>query len=213
LDEGDSETFDFDVFTSASINPGLYELTFTIKFDNSNVTTITETSNAGIIVGGQTDFDVSISDISSTGIILSVSNTGKNPATAVTVSIPEQSNFKISGSSSSIIGNLDKGDYSVASFQTSYFSGSSSNLNVKIQYTDTIGTRQILTKIVVIPVSSTTTSSASTTSPTATGYAMRSTSGSDNTILIIGFVISMILTIVIIVFLVKKNRKKNNEND
>lgn len=211
LYEGDAETFDFDVFTSASVAPGLYELTFTIKFDNDNGTTITETSNAGIIVGGQTDFDVSVSDISSSGLILSVSNTGKNPAAAVTISIPEQSNLKISGSSSSIIGNLDKGDYSVASFQTNSFSRSSS-VNVEIQYTDTTGTRQTLSKIITIPsVSAQTTSSANTgSSATTTGYSVKNTN-TNNPVLIIGFIASMILTIGVIVFLVKKNRKKNEE--
>src|SRR4030042_4993231 len=149
LDEGDDETFSFDVFTSASAEPSLYELTLTIKFNNQNGTS-TETSKAGIIVGGQTDFDISVSDVSSSGIILSVANIGKNPANSVTIIIPTQTNFRISGSSSSIIGNLDKGDYSVASFQITSQSRGSSNLDVEIQYTDTMGTRQTVKKTVEI---------------------------------------------------------------
>ena len=87
LDEGDDEDLDFEVFTSASAEPGLYELTLTLTYEKENGTA-TETSKAGIIVGGQTDFDISISDVSSSGIILSVANIGKNPANSVTIIIP-----------------------------------------------------------------------------------------------------------------------------
>ena len=207
LSQGDTESFDFNALTSSSAAPGLYELTFTIKFDNENGTQTTETSNAGIIVGGQTDFDVSVSDSSSTGTILSIANVGKNPADSVTVTIPEQSDFKITGSSSSIIGSLAKGDYSVASFQIESLSRSSSALNVEIQYTDTTGERQTLTKTVEIPY--TTSSAASTSSKiSTTGYAV-STNGSSNSLLVIGFVISMVLTIGVIILIVKKSRNKN----
>lgn len=207
LSQGDTESFDFNALTSSSATPGLYELTFTIKFDNENGTQTTETSNAGIIVGGQTDFDVSVSDSSSTGTILSIANVGKNPADSVTVTIPEQSDFKITGSSSSIIGSLAKGDYSVASFQIESLSRSSSALNVEIQYTDTTGERQTLTKTVEIPY--TTSSAASTSSKiSTTGYAV-STNGSSNSLLVIGFVISMVLTIGVIILIVKKSRNKN----
>ncbi|VVB83783.1 Uncharacterised protein [uncultured archaeon] len=212
LGEGDDEEFNFDVFTSASASPGLYGLTLTIKFNNDNGTAITETSNVGIIVGGQTDFDISISDSSSTGTILSVANIGKNPAESVTIIIPEQSNFKTSGSSSSIIGNLDKGDYSVASFQLVSYS-SSSSLNVEIQYTDTTGTRQTLTKTVEIPSSSLGTQvSASPSTSSTTGYAAKNTSQNSNTFLIIGFVVSILFTIGIIIFIIKKNKNKNETN-
>jgi len=211
LDEGDEETLDFDVFTSASAEPGLYELTLTLTYKNENETTI-KTSKVGIIVGGQTDFDISVSDVSSSGIIFSVANIGKNPANSVTLVIPSQPNFRISGSSSSIIGNLDKGDYSVASFQITSQSGSSSNLNVEIQYTDTMGTRQTITKTVSVQ---STQSSFSTTdvSEDLTGFASRNTSSSgNNNWFLIAFIISSILTIILVVVLIKKNKKKNERS-
>ena len=210
LSEGDDETFNFDVFTSASAEPSLYELTLTIKFNNENGTS-TETSKAGIIVGGQTDFEVSVSDVSSSGIILSVANIGKNPANSVTVIIPDQSNIRITGSSSSIIGNLDKGDYSVASFQGIVQSRGSSNLNVEIQYTDTTGVRQTLMRTVEIQQTSAQTTSSNGQS-TTTGYSVTNNGGTSNTWLIIAFFISMVLTIGVIIFIVKKNMKKNENN-
>jgi hypothetical protein len=213
IDRGDSETFDFDVFTSASASPGLYELTLTIKSTDENGTLLpTEISNAGIIVGGQTDFDVSVSDVSSSGVVLSVANIGKNPANSVTVIIPEQSNFKVSGSSSSIIGNLGKGDYSVASFQISSLTRSSSTLNIEIQYTDTIGVRQTLKKTVEVQSLSSQTTQSTTSSTTGSSISNNYRTSSNSPLLIIGFVTSMVLTIGVIIFVVKKNRKKNENN-
>ena len=210
LDEGDDENLDFDVFTSASAEPGLYELTLTLTYKKEN-TTATETSKAGIIVGGQTDFDISVSDVSSSGIILSVANIGKNPANSVTVIIPTQSNFRISGSSSSIIGNLDKGDYSVASFQIIQQSKGNSNLNVEIQYTDTLGNRQTITKTTEVQSTQTSfsTTDSSGLSASATGFASQNSSSGNNNWYLIAFVSSTILTIILIVIIVRRNKRKN----
>ena len=210
LDEGDDEDLDFKVFTSASAEPELYELTLTLTYEKENET-ITETSKAGIIVGGQTDFDISVSDVSSSGIILSVANIGKNPANSVTVIIPTQSNFRISGSSSSIIGNLDKGDYSVASFQITSQSRSSSNLNVEIQYTDTMGTRQTVKKTVEVQSAQTSfsTTDSSSSSTSTTGFASQNSGSGNNNLFLIAFVLSMVLTIILIVVIIRRNKKKN----
>lgn len=213
LDEGDDETFDFDVFTSASAEPGLYELTLTLIYEKENGTT-TKTSKAGIIVGGQTDFDVSVSDVSSSGIILSVANIGKNPAESVTVIIPTQSNFRVSGSSSSIIGNLDKGDYSVASFQVTS-QARSSNLNVEIQYTDTTGARQTITKSVEIQStqqSSSSTDSTSSSSGSISGFASQNSDSGSNNWFLIAFVSSGVLTIILIIVIIRRSKRKNENN-
>jgi hypothetical protein len=100
---------------------------------------------------------------------------GNNIAYAVKVSIPDQDGYKVSGSSSTIVGNLEKGDYTIASFDVSSNQGSaggntsgngagtpqgqagsngassnslnSSNpLKVQIEYTDAKGERETVTK-------------------------------------------------------------------
>ncbi len=213
LEEGDDESLDFDVFTSASAEPGLYELTLTLTYEKENGTA-TETSKAGIIVGGQTDFDISVSDVSSSGIIISVANIGKNPANSVTVIIPTQSNFKISGSSSSIIGNLDKGDYSVASFQITQQSRGNFNLNVEIQYTDTLGNRQTITKTTEVQSTQTSfsTTDSSGLSASATGFASQNSSSGNNNWFLIAFVSSGVLTIILIVIIIRRNKRKNEDD-
>ncbi len=147
ISDDESEELKFNVFTSASADPGLYELVLTLRFSTENGTILTETSKAGIIVGGTTDFEIVVSDFSSGEILLSITNLGKNDASSVIVSIPEQTGFKTTTTSSSIVGDLVKGDYSIVSFQ---LSGSGSYLNVDISYTDTTGIRQKVTKQVFI---------------------------------------------------------------
>ena len=73
-------------------------------------------TTAGLFVGGETDFDVSFSENDAGEISLSVANVGNNMAYSVKVSVPDQDGYRVSGSSSTIVGNLEKGDYTIASF-------------------------------------------------------------------------------------------------
>lgn len=174
LDEGDEETLKFNVFTSASAEPNLYELTLTLSFETENET-ITQTSKAGVIVGGETDFDLAVSDISGNEVLLSIANIGQNNANSVTISIPTQSGFKVVGTSSSILGNIEKDDYSIVSFQLIKTSTISNLLEVEIFYTDTMGIRQTITKQVKVELNSN-----SMTSPDISGSSISNTNNKDN---------------------------------
>ncbi|MBI2656337.1 hypothetical protein HYX03_01190 [Candidatus Woesearchaeota archaeon] len=155
-------------------------------------------TKAGIFVGGETDFDVAFSQSSQGQTSLSVANTGNNPAQSVSVRVPAQENFRIVGSNSAIIGNLDKGDYTVVSFQitqgsTGNFtgarqrqaaqqpqnlqniaraSGGNNNLRVIIDYTDTTGERRSVEKNVPIQfrTDTATGSTSGTRTTTQTGF-------------------------------------------
>ncbi|MFA6089698.1 MAG: hypothetical protein WC755_07590 [Candidatus Woesearchaeota archaeon] len=212
LEGDDGEEIEFSVFTSSSAEPNLYELTFILSFKQGN-TTITETSNAGIIVGGQTDFEISLSDYSTDGLLISVSNIGKNPADSVTVVIPEQTGIKITGSSSSVIGNLEKGDYSIASFEATKTAGGSNTINVEIYYTDTKGTRQKITKTIEMPQSTASTSLTSDIPTTTSQFNQKNAQSTNGTnyILISLFVITTIIIITIIYVIIKK--RKNQDED
>jgi hypothetical protein len=119
-------------------------------------------TTAGLFVGGETDFDVSFSESDQGEVSLSVANVGNNMAYSVKVSVPDQEGYRVSGSSSTIVGNLEKGDYTIASFnivstqEDGKSADSSSNvklddnnvtsmdsnpLKVQIEYTDAKGER------------------------------------------------------------------------
>ncbi len=172
LDVGDSIELKYIVIADVNAEPGLYQLDLNLKYESlTNTTSTVIKTKAGVFVGGETDFDVAFSESTQGQTSLSVANTGNNPALSVSVRIPEQRGFRVSGSNSAIIGNLDKGDYTIVSFQIvssgmGNFSGTSqqrqslqnntrafggnNNLRVVIDYTDTTGERRSVEKNVPI---------------------------------------------------------------
>ncbi len=220
-----SVTVSYIVMANINANPGLYQLDITLKAEdyNSNITTISTT--AGLFVGCKTDFDVAFSESSNGETSLSVANVGNNEAYSVKVSIPEQAGYTVSGSSSSIVGNLEKGDYTIASFAVSqqgtgnlsrYSSrlvGNSSlvsaasttastnyDLKVLIQYTDSMGQRDRIEKFVHISQNSTATTAAS-----YSGARNQSTSSSN-------YLYIVLLIAIIGAGYVVYYRRKNGEN-
>ena len=98
----------------------------------------------------RTDFDVVVQDSTT----LAIANIGANTASSVIVRIPEQQNFRVSGASATILGNLDAGDYTLTTFQLSQtrnfnISSGGNNLIVEISYTDTLGIRRTIQKNVL----------------------------------------------------------------
>lgn len=107
----------YDMIASTSATPDIYALDLSLSYqDPSSSSTITIPSTAGMFVGGPTSFDVSITDVSGSQISLSIANVGSVEARSVSVSIPDQPGYSVSGAQTSIIGNLNVGDYTVASF-------------------------------------------------------------------------------------------------
>ena len=173
IDVGKSVELQYIVVADVNANPGLYQLDLTLRYDAMDGVSQEMNTKAGIFIGGETDFDVTFSESSGGQTSISVANTGNNPAYSVTVRIPAQRGFSVSGSTSSIIGNLNKGDYTIVSFQISQaaagaaafrqsgrqqagnqaLQGNASlgnDLQVQIEYTDTTGSRHAIQKSVPI---------------------------------------------------------------
>jgi hypothetical protein len=177
IDIGNSTDLEYQVIADTNAVPGLYKLNLYLTYEVSmSNQTKTINSFAGVYVGGGTDFDVAFSDNSNSQMSFSIANIGSNPAYSVSVIIPEQPGWRVSGSSSVIIGNLNKGDYTVASFKlqssmsnmtsqdnfqnrtgrsnNSYqgrsmqrsMNSSSDAVLMQIAYTDTMGERKIIEK-------------------------------------------------------------------
>jgi len=117
LDVGESADIEYQVIADTNADAGLYKLNLHLTYENSlNSSTTQIETIAGIYVGGGTDFDIAFSESSSNQMSFTVANIGSNPAFSVSIIIPEQSGWKVTGSNSMIIGNLNTGDYTVASF-------------------------------------------------------------------------------------------------
>ncbi len=73
-------------------------------------------STVGLQISGKTTFDIVLQTSTSITTTFAVVNTGANTASSVVVSIPQQLRYSTSGTSSTSVGNLDAGDYTLASF-------------------------------------------------------------------------------------------------
>lgn len=107
------------LMASPTLSPGIYPLTITLKFYDDAGQNQTMISTVGLQVSGATTFDVVASQSTSGATSLTIINTGANKANSVIVTVPQQIDYTVTGSSMANVGNLDPGDYSLASFQVS----------------------------------------------------------------------------------------------
>jgi hypothetical protein len=182
LDVGSSVDVEYQVIADSNADAGLYKLDLTLIYPNSLTGVDEEIQTiAGVYVGGGTDFDIAYSESSSSTTSFTIANTGSNPAFSVSVVVPQQNGWSVSGANSMIIGNLNTGDYTVASFslkssQTGAMVNgqrtqlrnvsqqgatpptgtlaSQNTLKVQIVYTDTMGNRETIEKNVTMSQSS-----------------------------------------------------------
>ena len=159
IDVGETANVSFEVLTNVNTKPGLYKLDLVLTYDDiEELKTITEggtienqkrktiESKAGIYIGGTTDFDIAFMEKSPTGAYtFSVSNIGNNGANSVKISVPLQENWTVTdGSNSVILGNLQKGDYTVADFNLEPGTiGQDLPIKFEISYTSSDGMRQV----------------------------------------------------------------------
>jgi hypothetical protein len=146
---GDSGSITFDLATDVAASPGVYNIPVMITGQNNYSTN----NLIGLVVAGITDFDVSYVETLGS-FSLNVANVGISPASAVAVSLPRQKNFSTTGSSTSVLGNLNPGDYTSAIFQVTKTAGSGNGLELEIQYTDTSGQRHTIAKYLTVELSS-----------------------------------------------------------
>jgi len=167
LDVGEQVELKYVVVADTNVDAGLYELNLFLKYNDALTGTKEEIETlAGINIGGGTDFEISYAENSGTETSFNIANIGSNPAYSVFVRIPEQNGWKVTGSDATIIGNLDDGDYTVATFNVqnvnsvgasntptansnkNMINNSSTNnkMTIQIAYTNTLGERIIIQK-------------------------------------------------------------------
>jgi hypothetical protein len=155
----------YDVVTNANTKPGLYKLDMTLTYDDiESIQTITQAgtikdekrkeikSKSGIYIGGTTDFKISYKNTKAPNeYVFSIANIGNSKADSITVEI-NNSELNMIGSETNIVGNLNKGDYSITEFA---FAPENYNkdlfLDLVITYTASNGERSTMNKKVKIP--------------------------------------------------------------
>ncbi len=150
LKAGDEASITFDLAVDIAARPGVYNIPVKITGQNNYSTD----NIIGLVVAGITDFDISYVETLGS-FSLNVANVGISTASAVAVTIPSQKNFSVTGSSTSVLGNLNPGDYTSAIFQITKTPGAGNDLELDIQYTDTSGQRHTIKKSLSVTLSAT----------------------------------------------------------
>ncbi len=109
----------FDIVVNPALAPGVYPIFITMEYYDKTGTKQSISSQVGLQIGGGTNFDIVLEESSSSSTTFAIANIGANTASSVIVSIPDQPTFSVTGSSSVSLGNLDAGDYTLATFQIS----------------------------------------------------------------------------------------------
>ncbi len=208
---GESAKLEYTVVANPSAERGLYNLNLELDFDGTNTTGSAQSSkiitNAGILIGGSTDFDVALADSSGGKTSFSIANTGKNDAASVSMKIPEQKGFSSRGGSAVIIGNLNKGDFTIVSFQISptmpIQKDETRSLLMNVSFTDSFGERHTLEKSIDMKVSQVFLQNA-----TASSFSGNRVQNSSNTTWII--LIALIIAIVSFYIIVKNKKMKRS---
>jgi hypothetical protein len=206
---------------------GENEIRTECRYSNGN--TLTNKFNI-TISNPRTDMDVVVQDSTTASTTLAIANIGANTAYSVIVRIPDQQNFGVTGTSASIIGNLNAGDYTLVSFQVTSNTGIANissaggnippnrsfnrttfnnsmvgdgNLAVEISYTDTLGIRRTIQKEVRLSANGITGTGTRTRSTTQ-GSQLQISSGG-----LMYIVIGIVGIIVIVaIFRFRRRRKK-----
>ena len=127
-----------------------------IGYSNDNSNSFSYTDYNVSIAETRTDFDLVVQDISENSVSIGIVNSGRNAASSVVVKIPEQDEFSVTGTNANIIGDLNKGDFTLATFKLVPKSRDEAPLKVEIDYTDSIGNRYTVEKEVPLKIDATT---------------------------------------------------------
>ena len=200
-----------------------------LKYTYGNAVSTTGTFNV-TISNPKTDFDVVVQDSTTSSTTLAIANIGANDAYSVIVRIPDQQNFRVTGTSANIIGNLNAGDYTLVSFQITSTTGITNisttegtmppigsfnrtatnismtrdgNLAVEIAYTDTLGIRRTVQKEVRLDMTGTT-GTWTRTQSTTLGSQLQIPSGG---LMYIGIGVVGII-IIVVIFKFRKRKKR-----
>jgi hypothetical protein len=168
----------FNLAVDIAARPGVYNIPVKITGQNNYSTD----NLIGLVVAGTTDFEISYVETLGS-ISLNVANVGISSASAVAISVPPQKNFSVTGSSTSVLGNLNPGDYTSAPFQITKNVGTGNALEFEIQYTDTSGQRHTSTKFLNVDLSQVGSQSGASGGKSGTNY---------STLLLVGLIIVVI---------------------
>jgi hypothetical protein len=147
-------------------------------------------------------------EVSGSEYAFTISNIGANNAESVTIKVPSQDGWTINSGSSEIIGNLNKGDYTTVSFAMT--KGKAQAIDLIIDYTNTLGERVSIEKLVDVASSESTVDGVAVERDGSGGGMRSMTSGVTNIVTYakyFGYAVLILIVLVIGRKVYKKRRK------
>jgi len=147
---------DYEVMAGSNVDPGLYKINMYLNYEDTiNSSEKNVIQDAGIYILEKADFEIAYSENQGQSYTFSIMNTGKSNTKSVSVSIPKQDGWEVIGSNTAIIGNLDSGDYTYASFNliNNNFSQNEVPIKIETHYTSNEGDRKIIEKEILVSTS------------------------------------------------------------
>ncbi|MBP2219014.1 COG1361 S-layer family protein [Methanococcus maripaludis] len=144
---------DYDVMAGSDIAPGLYKINMYLNYEDTiNSSEKNVIQDAGIHILEKADFEIAFSENLDDSYTFSIMNVGNSDTKSVSMYIPKQDGWTIIGSNNAIIGNLDAGDYTYASFKLLADSSNQSEISIKVEayYTSNEGNRKIVEKEILV---------------------------------------------------------------
>lgn len=155
LDEDDEETIKFDLIADSNAELGSYKIPVKISYNNGSEIQ-NEKGMISLIISASPKLEVSAEEgafIKGSNVVLGINivNSGFGGAKFLSVKLNEGLGFKIIGSNSVYIGNIDSDDFDTAEFNI-FINENAGILNVplEISYTDARNNAKIETKQLTI---------------------------------------------------------------
>lgn len=154
IEEGDRESFVFELKASTNIKPGDYNIPYELKYldDSGNVTV--KTGNFGISVGAKTELNYEIETenniVGNKGkIYFKIINSGLGNVGFVSVKIISASGLEMLSNQQEYLGTIDSDDFESAMFEVLY-KQTIASINAQITYKDFENKEEI--EIVTLPI-------------------------------------------------------------
>ncbi len=141
INKGNVKVVNYTLAADPSVSPGVYELGVGITYSD-NEKSYSSSGNAGIIVDGNTSFNIFIQGISPESIIkdqtltalISVANTGIINAKSVSIKLNKSPNIITGNVNQDFLGDLDAGDFTTTNFKFTPKSEGEVILNLSVSY-------------------------------------------------------------------------------
>lgn len=140
------------VASASGTAPGLYPLTFQLKYNDAAGTSFDTSSVVGLVLGGATTLSVAVEDVDEDIATLVISNVGVNPVTGVELKLIPGSGAKLTGGDTFAFGLLQAGGSATASFNLERTGRRTdgAEATILLSYTDSVGERRNQTSTINI---------------------------------------------------------------